>query len=94
MRMIIFLLGNFLVNSLPSLLLFDSGVIRSFVSQSFSTSFDNSLGELECQLRVSIANEHGVSASSVFQDCALEIFEVSYPIDLIPIPMGYVCMIV
>lgn len=56
--------------------------------------FDMSLGELECSLRVSIANENGVSASSVFWDCTLEIFEVSYPIDLVLIPMGDVSLIV
>ena len=88
------LIGTFLVNSLPALVLFDSGASRTFVSQSFSRGFDMILGELECPLRVSIANEHGISASSVFQDCVLEIFGVPYPIDLIPIPMGDVCVIV
>ena len=53
-----------------------------------------SLGDLECPLWVSIANEHGVSTSSVFQDCVLEIFGVPYPINLISIPMGDVCVIV
>ena len=50
--------------------------------------------ELKCPLRVSISNEHGVSASSVYRGCELDIFMVSFPIDLIPIPMGEVCMIV
>ena len=52
------------------------------------------IDDLECPLRVSIANEHGVSTSSVYRGCELEIFRVSFPIDLIPIPMGDVCMIV
>ena len=52
------------------------------------------LGELECPFRVSITNEHGVSASSVYRVCVLEIFGVSFPIDLIPIPMWDVCVIV
>ena len=52
------------------------------------------IDDLECPLRVSIANEHGVFASLVYQGCELEIFGVSFPIDLIPIPMGDVCMIV
>ena len=51
------------------------------------------VGELECPLRVSIANEHGVSASSVNWGCMLEIFGVSFLIDLISIPMRIVCMI-
>ena len=44
-------------------------------------------------MRVSTANEHGVSASLVDQGCILEIFEVSFPIDVILIPMGDVCVI-
>ncbi|CAH1431740.1 unnamed protein product [Lactuca virosa] len=86
--------GMFLVNSLPALVLFDSRVSRSFVSQSFSREFSVSVGELECPLRVSIANEHRVSASSVYRGCELEIFGVSFPIYLILIPMGEVCVIV
>ena len=52
------------------------------------------IDDLECPLRVSIANEHGVSASSVFRGCELEIFGVPFPIDLIPIPMRDVCVII
>ena len=52
------------------------------------------LSELECTLRVSIANEHGISASRVYSGRVLEIFGIPYPIDLIPIPMGDVCVIV
>ena len=50
--------------------------------------------ELECPLRVSIANEHGVSASSIYWGCESEIFGVSFPIDLIPITKAEVCVIV
>ena len=82
------------MNSLPALVLFDSGASRSFVSQTFSRGFSVPIDDLECPLRVSIANEHGVSASSVYRGCELEIFGVSFPIDLIPIPMGDVCVIV
>ncbi|CAH1418425.1 unnamed protein product [Lactuca virosa] len=86
--------GTFLVNSLPALVLFDSGASRSFVSQTFSREFKVPVGELECPLRVSIANEHGVSASSIYRGCEMEIFGVPFKIDLIPIPMGDVCVIV
>ena len=79
---------------LHALVLFDSGASRSFVSQSFSREFSVPAGELECPLRVSIANEHEVSSSSVYRGCQLGIFGVSFPIDLISIPMGEVCVIV
>ena len=77
------------MNSLPDLVLFDSGASRYF-----SRKFDISLGDLECPLRVSIANEHKVSTSSIFCDYTLEIFGVPYPIHLITIPMGDVYVIV
>lgn len=63
------------------------------MSKSFSKDFDINIGELECRLRVLNDNGHKVSASSVFCDCTLDIFRVSYPIYLIPILMGDVCMI-
>ena len=44
-------------------------------------------------MRLSIANEHRVAASSVYRRCDLEIFGASFPIDLTLIPMGEVCMI-
>lgn len=53
--------------------LFDLAASRSFVSQNFSRGFSVLIDDLECSLRVSIANEHGVSASSVYRGCELEI---------------------
>ena len=52
------------------------------------------LNDLECPLWVSITNDHGIYAYRVYQCCVLDIFGVPYPIDLIPIPMGDVCVIV
>ena len=87
-------LDTFLENSLPAFVLFDSGASRSFVSRSFSREFSLPLGELECPLQVSVTNEHGIFASSVYQGSVLEIFGVSFPIDLILIPMGDICVTV
>ena len=52
------------------------------------------LGELECPSWVFITIEHEVSTSSIYWGCVLEIFRVSYLIELIPIPMGGVYVIV
>ena len=52
------------------------------------------LGELECPSRVSMTKEHGISATSIYQDCVLDIFRVPYLIDLIPILMGDECVTV
>lgn len=72
--MFIFYLGTFLVSSFPALVLFDSGTIQSFVLLSFSRSFNVALVVLEYPLRVSINDEHKVSATSVFCDFVLKIF--------------------
>ena len=54
------------MNSIPTLVLFKLGASQSFVSHSFSRDFGMTLGELECPLRVSIASEHMIFASSIF----------------------------
>lgn len=61
MLVIVFLLGTFLLKSLLDLMLFQSGTSRSFVSQSFGRAFDMNLRDLECPLRVYLANEERVS---------------------------------
>lgn len=60
--------GTFLVNSLPTLLLFESGVNRSFVSSSFSRDFPISLGSLERHLEVAIADDYTVSTLDVYHN--------------------------
>ena len=86
--MIVFLICTLLVNSFPTLVLLESDTIQCFVSQSFNRDFFVTVRELECLKRVSIAKEHGIGTSSFFWNYTLEIFRVSYPIELIPIPIG------
>ena len=86
--------GTFLVNSVPALVLFDSGASRSFVSLAFSQHIGVSRESLSRPLRVSIADEKVICATEVLRGCVLEIFGVGFPIDLIPIAMGDVCVIV
>ena len=57
--------GTFLVNSVPALVLFDSGVIRSFVSLAFSQHISIRREALSQPLRVSIADEQAVYATDV-----------------------------
>ena len=78
----------------PTLVLFDSGVSRSFVSIAFSRHISIRREALSWPLRVSIADEHAVFAIDVIRKCTLEIFGVKFPIDLVPIAMGDVCVIV
>ena len=78
----------------PALLLFDSGVSRSFVSVAFSQHISIRREALGRPLQVSIADERAVYATDVIRGCVLEIFDVEFPIDLVPIAMGDVCVIV
>ena len=59
----VFHIGTFLVNYVPALVLFDSGVCRSFVSLSFSRHISVRCEALSRPLRVSIADEHAVFAT-------------------------------
>ena len=92
--MILFMLGTFPVNSIHALLMFDLGASRSFVSSSFCCDFSIRREALCRPLRISIPDEHPVFATNVYRGCVLEIFGVGYLIDLIPILMGYICVIV
>ena len=86
--------GTFLVIFVPALVLFDSGAIRSFMSLAFSHHISIRREALSRPLRVSIADEHAVFATNVFRGCVQGIFGVEFPIDLVPIVMGDVCVIV
>lgn len=44
-------------------------------------------------LKFTIADDHTISTMEVYQDYVLEIFAFGFPVDLIPIVMGDVCMI-
>ena len=82
------------MSSVPALVLFDSGVIRSFVSITFSRHISIRHEALSRTFRVCIADEHAVFATDVFQGCVLEIFGVDFLIDQVPIAIGDVCVIV
>ena len=64
-----------------------------FVYGSFGREFGLPVRELESPLQVFIANEHGISTFTVYRGCVLDIFRVSFLIDLISIPMRDVCVI-
>lgn len=61
-----FFFGTFLVNSFPSLMLFESCTTQLFVSWSFSRSFNVALRVLVFQMLISIADEHKVYVMYVF----------------------------
>ena len=80
------------MNSIPSLVLFDSGASRLFVSLEFSQHISIRREALSRPLRVSIADERAVYATDVIRGYILEIFGVEFMIDLVPIAMGDVML--
>ena len=84
----------FLVNSIPGLVLFDSGASRSFVSLAFSKKFQQSPKPLGYSLEVEIATDRSVEAKLVYSACELRVGEVRFLIDLIPLPIKEICVAV
>ncbi|KAJ9556252.1 LOW QUALITY PROTEIN: hypothetical protein OSB04_010866 [Centaurea solstitialis] len=79
--------GIFLVNSMPALVLFDTGASKSFVSLSFCKDFMNVKSKLESPLEVEIADEEFRLCKFIYRKNVLEVEGVKFSIDLIPIPM-------
>ena len=69
-----FVIRSFLVNSISTLVLFDSGATRSFVSLVLGKRSVGDLGELDFPLEVKIANDQSVQVSRVHRGCVLEMF--------------------
>ncbi|KAJ9542729.1 hypothetical protein OSB04_029235 [Centaurea solstitialis] len=80
-------IGIFLVNSMPALVLFDTGASKSFVSWSFCKDFMNVKSKLGSPLEVEIADEEFHLCKYVYRNNILELEGVKFSIDLIPIPM-------
>lgn len=86
--------GTFPVNSMPALVLFDTGASKSFVSLSFCKSFNLVKDRLENPLEVEIAGEKSLFVKEVYKGIVIEIEGVRFFIDLIPIVMKEINVIV
>ncbi|KAJ9562962.1 hypothetical protein OSB04_008122 [Centaurea solstitialis] len=86
--------GTFPVNSVPALVLFDSGASKSFVSYAFCKNFMHVRGRLDSPLEVEIAAQKYRLCKHVYRNSIIEIFGVKFRIDLIPIPMREINVVV
>ncbi|KAJ9565502.1 hypothetical protein OSB04_001468 [Centaurea solstitialis] len=86
--------GTFPVNSVPALVLFDSGASKSFVSYAFCKNFMHVKGRLDSPLEVEIAAEKYRLCKHVYRNSIIEIFGVKFRIDLIPILMREINVVV
>ncbi|KAI3811031.1 hypothetical protein L1987_20746 [Smallanthus sonchifolius] len=78
--------GTFLVNSQYASILFDTGADKSFVSLNFEPAKTRS--QLEKTFTVEIANGDSLTIESIIYDCSLELNEHTFPINLVPMPLG------
>ncbi|KAJ9535388.1 hypothetical protein OSB04_un001497 [Centaurea solstitialis] len=86
--------GTFPVNSVPALVLFDSGASKSFVSYAFCKNFMHVRGSLDSPLEVEVAAQKYRLCKHVYRNSIIEIFGVKFRIDLIPIPMREINVVV
>ena len=86
--------GTFLINSLPALVLFDSGATCSFISSRFVNHPSFVSMRMTSPLEVEVANDRSFLVFEIFRDCVLEINGERFMIDLIPMPMGEIHVIV
>lgn len=88
------IVGTFLVNSMPALVLFYSRASHSFVSLRLSKNFNHAIGNLDHPLRVEIVDDRMINALKFYRTCTLEISNASFLMNLIPIPMQEMSVIV
>ncbi|KAI3771277.1 hypothetical protein L6452_02438 [Arctium lappa] len=80
--------GTFLLNSIPTHVLFDSGASFSFVSSSFCPKLSMPTTSLEEALVVELADGDQVVVRNILKNCKHEIEGREFPIDLMPMIIG------
>ncbi|KAI3673781.1 hypothetical protein L6452_39911 [Arctium lappa] len=80
--------GTFLLNSVPTRVLFDSGASFSFVSSLFCPKLSMPTTSLDEALVVELADGDQVVVRSILRNCKLEIEGREFPIDLMPMVIG------
>ncbi|KAI3707652.1 hypothetical protein L6452_26279 [Arctium lappa] len=76
--------GMFLLNSVPTRILFDSSASFSFVSISFCQKLSVPTSSLENAIVVELADGDQVVVRDVLKDCKLEIEGKEFPVNLMP----------
>ncbi|KAI3742503.1 hypothetical protein L1987_60187 [Smallanthus sonchifolius] len=80
--------GTFLVNSQYASILFDTGADKSFVSLNFEPLLAKTRSQLEKTFTVEVANGDSLTIESIIYDCSLELKDHTFPINLVPMPLG------
>ncbi|KAJ9540615.1 hypothetical protein OSB04_027121 [Centaurea solstitialis] len=80
--------GTFLVNSIPALILFDTGAERSFVHDTLARKFTMPTTPLSDALVVEVAGGFLVTVRDCFEGCTIELDGESFSATLIPMNVG------
>ncbi|KAI3814167.1 hypothetical protein L1987_18914 [Smallanthus sonchifolius] len=80
--------GTFLVNSQYASIFFDTGADKSFVSLNFEPLLAKTPSQLEKTFTVEVANGDSLTIESIIYDCSLELNDHTFPINLVPMPLG------
>ncbi|KAI3698239.1 hypothetical protein L6452_31352 [Arctium lappa] len=80
--------GTFLLNSVPTRILFNSGASFSFVSSSFCPKLSMPTTSLEDALVVELDDGDQVVVRDILRNCKLKIEGREFPIDLMPMVIG------
>ncbi|KAJ9554217.1 hypothetical protein OSB04_018262 [Centaurea solstitialis] len=80
--------GTFLVNSIPALILFDTGAERSFVHDTLAKKFTMPTTPLSDALVVEVAGGFLVTVRDCFEGCSIELDGEPFSATLIPMNVG------
>ncbi|KAI3827801.1 hypothetical protein L1987_01885 [Smallanthus sonchifolius] len=80
--------GTFLMNNQYASILFDTGADKSFVSLNFEPLLAKTRSKLEKTFTVEVADGNSITIDSIVHDCSLELNGHTFPVNLIPMPLG------
>ncbi|GJR65523.1 putative reverse transcriptase domain-containing protein [Tanacetum coccineum] len=80
--------GTFLLNNRYATILFDTGVDRSFVSNTFSALIDITPTTLENHFDVELADGKIIGVNTIIRGCTLNFMNHPFNIDLMPVPLS------
>ncbi|GKD01424.1 putative reverse transcriptase domain-containing protein [Tanacetum coccineum] len=86
--------GTFLLNSRYAYVLFDTGADRSFVSTAFSSQIDITPSTLDHYYDVELADGRIIRLNTIIRGCTLNLLNLPFNIDLMPIELGSLNVII
>ncbi|GKD16690.1 reverse transcriptase domain-containing protein [Tanacetum coccineum] len=80
--------GTFLINNVYASVLFDTGADRSFVSSTFSEYINIPPTALDADYNVELADGKSLTTNTILKGCTINLKNLLFKIDLLPIELG------